>query len=160
MHLASDPVGDGGQWDMALNLLQVRKSRITNTPPLFEHMPQQNYGVVPQTIFPESWTSSNTGRVNTLITSKLREHVLLLRASAASLRTSFIHLPPQQRDKEVIASLRKQKEVYIGEIYKILTIAQGEPPKPSDKFTWEYYNAKGEYKKWTGTPIEFYKVRK
>jgi bleomycin hydrolase len=122
-------------------------------------MPQE-YGVVPQTIFPESWTSSNTGRVNQLITAKLREHALLLRASAESLRASLIHLSKEQRDNEVVASLRRQKEVYIGEIYKILTIAQGEPPKPSDKFTWEYYTAKGEYKKWTGTPIEFYKVRK
>jgi len=46
----------------------------------------------------------------------------------------------------------------MGEIYKILTIMQGEPPKPTDSFTWEYYTAKGEYKKWTGTPLEFYKV--
>lgn len=126
---------------------------------LSDHM-QQEYGVVPQTIFPESWTSSSTSRVNQLITSKLREHALLLRDSAVSLRASLLHLSEDQRNKDVIASLRKQKEAYVGEIYKILTIAQGEPPKPSDKFTWEYYTAKGEYKKWSGTPIEFYKVRK
>ena len=46
----------------------------------------------------------------------------------------------------------------MGEIYKIITIAQGEPPKPDESFVWEYYTAKGDYKKWEGTPLEFYKV--
>lgn len=119
----------------------------------------QDYGIVPQSIFPESYSSSSTSRLNQIVTTKLREHVLLLRASAASLRASLAHLSEEERNKEVLASLRKEKENYIGEIYKILTIAQGEPPKPTDKFTWEYYTAKGDYKKWTGTPIEFYKAR-
>lgn len=139
VHLASDPVGDGGQWDMALNLLE-------------------KYGVVPQSIYPESFSSSATGKLNQIVTTKLREHVLLLRASVKSLRASFAHLPAEEASKHILASLRKQKEAYVGEIYKIITIAQGEPPKPTDKFTWEYYTAKGEYKKWSGTPIEFYKA--
>lgn len=139
VHLASDPVGDGGQWDMALNLLE-------------------NYGVIPQAIFPESFSSSATSRLNQLVTTKLREHAILLRSSAESLRASFAHLSEESRNKHVLSALRKQKESYMGEIYKILTIAQGEPPKPTDSFTWEYYTAKGDYKKWTGTPIEFYKA--
>ncbi|KAF8316884.1 peptidase C1B, bleomycin hydrolase [Clavulina sp. PMI_390] len=141
VHLATDPVADGGQWDMALNLLK-------------------NYGVVPQSIFPESYSSSATSRLNSIVTTKLREHALLLRASVASLRASgaFAHLTAEQANDELVKVLRKEKEVYVGEIYKILTIAQGEPPKPNEKFLWEYYDKKGDYKSWEGTPIEFLKA--
>lgn len=134
VHLASDPVGDGGQWDMALNLLK-------------------NYGVVPQSIYPESYSSSATSKLNQIVTTKLREHALLLRSSAASLRAT-----QSLSSDELVAALRKEKEKYMGEIYKIITIAQGEPPKPDESFVWEYYTAKGEYKKWEGTPVEFYKT--
>jgi len=138
VHLANDPVGDGGQWDMAVNLLE-------------------NYGVVPQSIFPESYSSSASGRLNQLVTTKLREHALLLRSLAASLRQTLAHLDESTREEKVLLAVRKQKEIYMSEIYNILTVTLGEPPKPTDKFTWEYYNAKKEYKSWTGTALEFYK---
>jgi bleomycin hydrolase len=117
--------------------------------------------VVPKSIFPESYSSSASSRLNQLVTTKLREHALLLRASASSLRASpdLAHLSPAEREeKHVLPALRKQKEGYMGEIYKILIVTLGEPPKPDDKFTWEYYTAKGEYKKWQGTSLEFFKV--
>lgn len=83
-----------------------------------------------------------------------------MRKSASDLRSSaqFMHFTASEREAKVVALLRKQKEEYIGEIYRILTVTLGEPPKATDKFTWEYYTAKGEYKKWEGTPLEFYKV--
>ena len=93
------------------------------------------------------------------MTTKLREHALLLRSQAATLRQQLAHLEPKIRDEKVVEALRKQKENYVSEIYKILTVTLGEPPKPTDPFTWEFYTAKGEYKSWTGTSIEFYKVR-
>jgi bleomycin hydrolase len=93
-----------------------------------------------------------------LVTTKLREHALLLRSHATVLRERLAHLEPKLRDEKIVEVLRKQKESYLSEIYKILMVTLGEPPKPTDPFTWEYYTAKGEYKSWTGTSVEFYKV--
>ncbi|KAG9111192.1 hypothetical protein FRC07_008088, partial [Ceratobasidium sp. 392] len=59
-HLATSPISDGGQWDMARNLLE-------------------RYGVVPQAIYPESYSSSYSSGLNTALTSRLREMALTLR---------------------------------------------------------------------------------
>ena len=60
MHLVENPIQDGGQWDMFVNL--IRK-----------------YGVVPQTEMPESFQSSKSMRMNRMITRKLREFAKTLR---------------------------------------------------------------------------------
>ena len=60
MHLLSEPIQDGGQWDMWVNLIN-------------------KYGVVPQTEMPESFSSSRSMRMNRMITRKLRENSMILR---------------------------------------------------------------------------------
>ena len=60
MHLLFNPVEDGGQWDMWVNLVN-------------------KYGVVPQSEMPESHSSSNSRMMNKLITRKLREFAKELR---------------------------------------------------------------------------------
>ena len=60
MHLLSNPIQDGGQWDMWLNLVN-------------------KYGVVPQSEMPESFSSSRSAVMNRLITRKLRENAMILR---------------------------------------------------------------------------------
>ena len=60
MHLLSNPIQDGGQWDMWINLIN-------------------KYGVVPQSEMPESFSSSRSMRMNRLITRKLREDAMILR---------------------------------------------------------------------------------
>ena len=62
MHLLSNPIQDGGQWDMWVNLVN-------------------KYGVVPQSEMPESYSSSNSRYMNRLITRKLRENAKILRES-------------------------------------------------------------------------------
>ena len=57
----------------------------------------------------------------------------------------------------MLAVARKQKEEYMSEVYRILSIALGVPPKPKEKFTFEYYDTDGKYHSYTGTPIDFYK---
>jgi bleomycin hydrolase len=47
------------------------------------------------------------------------------------------------------------KETFLQEIHSILTILLGPPPKPSDSFTWEYYDANGKFHKASKTPLEF-----
>lgn len=60
MWLVQNPIQDGGQWDMFVNL--VRK-----------------YGVIPKEAMPETESSSSTGVMNERITLKLREYAARLR---------------------------------------------------------------------------------
>ncbi|KAG6820986.1 hypothetical protein H0H93_008615 [Arthromyces matolae] len=132
-HLSGDLVSDGGQWDMIVNLIE-------------------RYGLVPQSVFPESTHSSLSGPLNTLVKTKLREHALILRQLSCSLRAS--HIP----ENTVLSVLRAKKEDLIKEIYTILTATLGIPPSVDEKFTWEYIDADGKFGKWRGTPLEFAKT--
>ncbi|XP_075227810.1 bleomycin hydrolase [Lycorma delicatula] len=58
--LLSDPIPDGGQWDMVLNL--IRK-----------------YGLLPKKYFPDSHSAESSGHLNGILRSKLREFALVLR---------------------------------------------------------------------------------
>ena len=60
MWLVSEPIQDGGQWDMFVNLIV-------------------KYGAIPQTSMPESFQSSQSYMMNRLITRKLRENASTLR---------------------------------------------------------------------------------
>jgi bleomycin hydrolase len=60
LSLLSDPLPDGGQWDMFVNLVE-------------------KYGVVPKSFMPETDSSSNSDPMNTLLAAKLREYAKLLR---------------------------------------------------------------------------------
>ncbi|CAD6909061.1 unnamed protein product [Tilletia controversa] len=116
-YLMEAPVNDGGQWGMATNLVV-------------------KYGVVPKALFPESFTSSNTGRFKKLITYKLRKYALELR----DLRAETPAPTPPDRPPApcphpkgtpwVVSTLRTRKEAQTEEIYGMLCIAYGEPPAP------------------------------
>jgi bleomycin hydrolase len=58
--LLSDPVSDGGQWNMFSNLIK-------------------KYGVVPKTFMPETENSNNSDPMNALFVTKLREYAKILR---------------------------------------------------------------------------------
>lgn len=58
--LLGGPLGDGGQWDMFVNLVE-------------------KYGVVPKYAMPETYHSSNTGEMNWLLTVRMRENAARLR---------------------------------------------------------------------------------
>lgn len=59
-YLLTAPVGDGGQWQMFINLIE-------------------KYGVVPKSAYPETVASSSTARLNWLVTVKLREFAVQIR---------------------------------------------------------------------------------
>ena len=63
--LLSAPLGDGGQWDMFVALVE-------------------KYGVVPKDAMPESVSSSATAQLNAAMTEKLREDACLLRQAHQS----------------------------------------------------------------------------
>ena len=121
MHLLSDPIQDGGQWDMWVNLID-------------------KYGVVPQSEMPESFQSSSSRRMNTMITRKLREFALKLRTLI--------------KDGLSSDEIRNNKEEMMGEVYKMLSIHLGTPPKV---FDWKIRDKKNKFvydKKLT--PIKFF----
>ena len=60
MHLLNNPIQDGGQWDMWVNLIN-------------------KYGVVPKSEMPETYQSGKSMRMNRMITRKLREFAKELR---------------------------------------------------------------------------------
>ncbi|KAH9034843.1 peptidase C1B bleomycin hydrolase [Lactarius pseudohatsudake] len=130
-HLSSDLISDGGQWDMVVNLLE-------------------NYGVVPQTLYPESTHSSLSGPLNKLLKTKLREHALVLRNLASSLRGTGLS------EGDIIATLRSKKEELLGEVYSVMSATLGAPPQPNDKFVWDYYDKDGKTGRWEGTAKQFY----
>ncbi|KAL0581870.1 bleomycin hydrolase [Marasmius crinis-equi] len=129
-HLSDDIISDGGQWDMAVNLLET-------------------YGVVPQTIYPESTHSSLSGPLNTLLKTKLREHTLILRRLSQELNIA------QVPEGQSLLRLRSEKEKLLKEVYAIMTATLGVPPSPNQKFEWDYYDSDGKVGRWEGTPLEF-----
>ena len=68
MHLLHNPIQDGGQWDMWVNLIN-------------------KYGVVPKSEMPETYQSGKSMRMNRMITRKLREYAKKLR-EAVNNKTS------------------------------------------------------------------------
>lgn len=115
-HLLKDPYCDGGQWDMIVNLVE-------------------KYGLVPQSYYQESHHSSNSRRLNWLLTCRARE-------MAQKIRNTTLD------------EFKALKEVFLKETYQILCTLMGEPPK---KFTWEYRNKKDTYHTVAEmTPLVFY----
>lgn len=80
----------------------------------------EKYGVVPKTAYPESVCSSGTWEMTSYMTEKLRE-------DACILRTAY-------GQGESIESLRAKKDVMLNEMYHILCVSLGKPPK---SFTFE-----------------------
>lgn len=63
--LLRDPVGDGGQWDMIVNLVN-------------------KYGLVPHEVFPDNSQSTSSSKLNYIVTEKLREFALKIRELKSS----------------------------------------------------------------------------
>jgi len=75
----------------------------------------EKYGVVPKEMMPESFHSSNTGMMVRFLTLKLREYACTLREAYAR--------------GESMAALKARKENMLYEIYSMLCISLGTPPK-------------------------------
>lgn len=120
-HLLKDPIGDGGQWNMFVNLTK-------------------KYGVCPKEVMPETFSSSNTREMDTLITTKLRKDASILRKA---------HEEGKDRSQ-----LRSLKEKMLEHIHDILVICLGKPPV---SFTYETRDKEDRYVRIEDiTPQEFY----
>jgi bleomycin hydrolase len=113
------------------------------------------YGLVPQSVYPESFNSSATGKIDSLVTSKLREYALELRKlyDQAQVTLSSLDKSDEEKKKLAILSARKRKEEQMEEVYRVLAIALGAPPKPNDAITWEYYDKDKKYHKVETSPV-------
>ena len=117
----SSPVGDGGAWNTFTNLVV-------------------KYGVVPKDVMPETTQSKSTGKMISLINTKLREDGLEIRDMISK----------KASDKEIQATKVKMLE----DVYRILALSLGEPPT---EFQWRYKDKDNnitDYK--TYTPLSFW----
>lgn len=92
-HLLTDPMCDGGQWDMFVNLVY-------------------KYGVVPKSVMPETACSSSTYEMDEYLTRKLREFARDLRALAAK-GSSLTQL--RKRKDEMLGEIYRMLVVCLGE---------------------------------------------
>ena len=121
MWLLSAPLNDGGQWDMFTSIVE-------------------KYGVVPKETMPETFASSNSARMNHILTLKLRGYASILREDHQNGKT--------------LEKLKNDKQKMVFKFYRLLTMFLGIPPKI---FTFEYTNKdKKFYRDKDITPKEFY----
>ncbi|KAL2884062.1 bleomycin hydrolase [Colletotrichum sp. CLE4] len=128
--LLGDIVSDGGQWDMVYNLVQ-------------------KYGLVPQALYPDSWNAMNSGVLNSIVKTKLREYALILRKLVQSSSSS------PSSASSAAETLTATKEKMMREILSILTLALGPPPNPREEFTWTYLDKSSKPHTLKTTPQSF-----
>lgn len=107
--LMTTPQQDGGQWDMIVAIIE-------------------KYGIVPQSVMPETYNSSKSSEINSTLNLKLRKDAVDLRELVAA-GTSLEEI-------EVV------KEAKLTEIYRLLAYSFGEPPAT---FDFEYRDSDNEY---------------
>ena len=122
MWLLDSPIQDGGQWDMFVNLME-------------------KYGIVPQSVMPETLHSSSSRSMNVLITRTLRKF-------ASILRSEF-------KNGSSMKDLRKIKIDMMSSIYNMLCTFIGKPP---EKFDWKTRDKKNKLVSFKNlNPMSFYK---
>lgn len=104
-------VGDGGQWNMVVDLIE-------------------KYGMVPQYAMPETYSSSHTGDLSYLMRKKMYQ-------------TASKIFNANKTGDATVEDYEKIRINALGDIYKLLAMTFGKPPK---SFIWKYKNEDGEVK--------------
>lgn len=121
----SNPIDDGGVWNNFYNVAE-------------------KYGVVPQSVMPETAHSDNTAQLDARLDERLRKGGYELRQMYEA------GAKPE--------ALRKEKLKIMGDIYRILSLTLGEPPV---EFTWRYKTKSGEIKELAKyKPLQFFNENK
>jgi bleomycin hydrolase len=117
-YLLDSVAGDGGQWNMFVALVD-------------------KYGLVPKPFMPETQSSSETARMNSLLRQVLRKGALAVRAAVG----------------EDVETARDQKTDVLQVVYRILSIHLGTPPQ---RFLWQWQDKdKSFHRDGLLTPKEF-----
>jgi len=121
MWLLHSPLNDGGQWDMFTSIVE-------------------KYGVVPKSVMPETFASSNSARMNQILTLKLRGYAFRLRE--------------EHKNGAALKQLQETKSRMLLEFYRLLTMFLGFPP---EKFVFEYTDEDKNFHRDSNlTPVDFY----
>ena len=107
-HLLHTGIQDGGQWDMFVNIIN-------------------KYGVCPKANFPETFASSNTDDIDTLLTNQCRKFASLVHA---------LYLNGKMDEAEAL------KDEYMTKAHNALCSSFG---TPVDTFDFEYTSKDGKY---------------
>lgn len=126
--LYKDLLGDGGQWDMFVNLIE-------------------KYGIVPQTCFTESHSTSFSKNMNHYLKSKLKEYALMLRGELVN--DEFTEKYSELSNEDKINEMMKV-------IFKMLCLMIGTPLMPNEKVIWGYHEKETVHHTQEKTPLEFY----
>lgn len=101
----------------------------------------EKYGLVPKSIYSETTHSCSSRRMNWILTFYLREQAQILREMVSA--------------GEPIAKVRQVKSAVLSNVYRVLSIFLGTPPK---EFNWTFSDKDGNVKSIGNvTPLEFYK---
>jgi bleomycin hydrolase len=100
-HLLEAAAEDGGQWNMFVAIVN-------------------KHGLVPKAYMPETQSSGDTGRMNSVLRSQLRQGAKAVRAAFASDGTG---------------AARQEKAEVLKVIYRVLCIHLGTPP---ERFDWQW----------------------
>ncbi len=118
-HLLSAAAEDGGQWNMFVAIVN-------------------KHGLVPKSVMPETNSSSNTGRMNSVLRNLLRQGAKSLREAVAA---------------GGLEAARACKADLLRVIYRVLCIHLGTPP---ERFDWQWIDKNREFHRdGTITPQEF-----
>ena len=117
-----NPIGDGGTFCGIADLAE-------------------KYGLVPMSVMPETYSSDNTSKMRSLLSSKLREYGLELRKMVQNGKSA--------------KQLQARKAEMLSTVYHILTLTLGEPVK---EFTYAFRDKNGKQvgEAKTYTPRSFY----
>lgn len=91
-HLLKDPINDGGQWNMLVNIID-------------------KYGLVPKVAMPETESSSSTGAMNNILKTKLREAAILLRSMYADGESSQ---KLSDKREEILIDIHRILRIHLG----------------------------------------------
>lgn len=101
----------------------------------------EKYGVVPLEAMPDTAVTKDTSELNAVLNRVLREDAFVLRGMV--------------RDRRPEAEIEAKRTELMGDIYRILCVCFGEPPKTVD---FEYRDTDRKYHADRGlTPLEFYR---
>lgn len=116
------PIGDGGTFCGVADLAE-------------------KYGLVPREVMAETFSSENTSKMNALLSSKLREYGLQLRAMVKAKKSAGL--------------VEAEKAKMLATVYHMLTLTLG---KPVEKFTYAFKDKDGKTTSPTKeyTPKSFY----
>lgn len=116
--LLTNGISDGGQWDMLVSVVK-------------------KYGICPKTAMPETYTSSHTQKMNTLINKRIRKFAIDIRKT---------------NDTEEMETLRNN---VLEECHRLINDCFGVVP---ETFDFEYRDKDSKYHRVSNlTPLSFYK---